>query len=503
MLVNKELTDTWRILALLPLLLYLLLAPLLPLLNFSEIFDAGTEIPLFDWQRVLGVFALILSSILFGLGLGLTRQRCTVSVRNLCLFLYCFGSGAVAILMSPDVQREAWREWLMFYLSIGVCWGAMQLKSDTYSQLIEVVLIVVLGSALCYLAWLIFFNFNNNWQQIPFEAFRFPGFANVRMFGDWQSFVLPFFPLVIVHYCRGQFVRGSAFAIASVFYALAFVSASRGVILAQMLAHLSLLLVLRKSYIRCFVVSVVLWGSGLLLYFVAKAYVLPLEQGFAVAEGAGRSVSAAALTDTSGRQQLWMQAIDLANQSPIFGIGPGRFAMYPNSIAAAPHNAFLSIATEWGWPVAMALTAMLVWSLWQMGQAFARQYASSSWGSHKETDVRLVAYFLAIVLFVESMISTNVILGPVSLVCLIFVIALLLAGHQSEEHGALMSFNWFSGVTALIAPALIWGGIVLPDFLNTVKRNEAYGPCLHLGQNFAPRFWQQGWLIYSCAGDQS
>jgi O-antigen ligase len=498
MLASKELDGTWRVAALMPLLVYLLIAPLLPLLNVQD-FWAESDIPLFDWQRFLSCLAIISSAIFCGLGLAVTRERCAVSVRTFSLFVYIFCSGAIAILISPDVQREAWREWLMYYLCALLCWTLIQTKSNVWSQFFDVMLLVVLGSSLCYLAWIIVMNHSGNWLEIPFESFQFPGFANIRMFSDWQSLVLPFFPLIIVYYCQSRFVRWAAYILASVIYALVFVSASRGIILAHALAHMALLLLLRRAYVRCFLSNLVLWGSGLLLYFLLKAYVLPLDQGFAMVASSGRSTSIAALTYTSDRQQLWMRAVELANQSPIFGIGPGRFALHPNPIAAAPHNAFLSVASEWGWPVAIVLCLTLVWSLWRRGQSFAHQYASVPWGLHKETDVRFMAYFLALVFFTQSMISTNVILGPVALICLIAVTVLLLPAAPTVHRASSIGVPWFLSGLALILPALIWGAIVLNDFHNTAQRNQHYRDCTQFGQQFAPRFWLQGWLSEVCA----
>lgn len=498
--------------ALTPLCLYLVLAPLLDNLNWLVISREG--VGLFDWQRVLECWSIGVALLVGGGALCWWREQVTLSRGVAYVSCLVFGMGALSIILRGDLYREAWREWLLF-LELWILGGVLKAAAAGMgNRLADIVVTVLTGGALCYLMLILVINHSINWMEIPFEQFSFIGFINIRMFSDWQGFLLPLFPLLLTQYCASRSSRLSVYLLGTLFYTLLFISGSRSVLLGLIVAHLVFAVSFRAKYIDMFLRSCAFLVSGAALYLLCKEYVLPQGTGFATFVGtaglggsSGRELTVQAMTNPSGRLELWGQAVDLAARGFPFGVGPGMFAAYPNSIAAAPHNALLSIAAEWGWIVAgISLYFVIRYFVFHLKRLNAELSSSaSSILTSKQVDIQLSFLFSLLMLFAQSFVSTNVLLGPVVPICIVVGIAVI-AGYQISAINSEVGASYQRKVRinrgwVCIAIAVSAGGfltIISGDFASVGERNIAYRECSKPTAFFAPHFWAQGWLVNMC-----
>lgn len=512
MSINQD--ESLRICVLLPLCLHLLFVPLLDNLSWVPISSEGPG--LFDWQRVLECWTLAVALAFGGLWIIVKRGEILFSRRAAYVSSFVFLMGAISILLRDDLHREAWREWLLFLelWMLGVILYAA--AKDLGNRLADVVVTFLAGGALCYLMLILVINHSINWMEIPFEQFLFIGFVNVRMFSDWQAFLLPLFPLLFSQYCTSRSSRLAIYLLGTLFYTLLFISGSRSVLLGLIVAHLVFAITFRAKYMAMFLRSSLFFLSGAIFYWLCKLYVLPQSTGFATVVGAGggtgagsgRELSVQAMAHPAGRLELWEQTIDLAGRGFPFGIGPGMFAAYPNGIAAASHNALLSIAAEWGWIVAgISLYVVIRYFIFHLRRLKTELASpSSSMLASKQLDIQLSFLFALLMLFAQSFVSTNVFLGPVVPISILVAMAVI-AGYQPSiiEAGAgdrtvkMVRAKWFVACAVMAGFTLIFMTIISLDFAVVGERNIAYRECSKLSAAFAPRFWFQGWLVNTCS----
>lgn len=502
-----ERTEAMRIGLLIPLCLYFIFVPLLDNLNWLPISQEGAG--LFDWQRLLECSAIAVALSAAVLWLCVLRGEIAVPRRGLYVSCLIFLMGAISIGLRADLHREALREWLLFFelwmLGAILCSAAAGLGN----RLADVVVIVLTGGALCYLMLILVINHSINWMEIPFEQFLFIGFINVRMFSDWQGFLLPIFPLLLTQYCSSRSSRWSIYLLGTLFYTLLFISGSRSVLLGLIVAHLAFTVTLRAKYVAMFVRSLAFTISGGAFYWICKLYVLPQDIGFSIvgdAVGSGRELTLQTMTNPTGRLGLWEQAITLSGQAFPFGAGPGMFAAYPNSVAAAPHNALLSIAAEWGWVAAgISLFVVIRYFLRHMRRLKTElDTTSKTILGDKHLDVQFSVLFSLFALFVQSFVSTNVLLGPIVPICVLIGVTVI-AGYRlpvrfnAGANGSRpIRIKWFFLCAVILISTTGFMLIISQDFLQVGERNMAYRKCGKPTASFAPRFWTQGWLVDLC-----
>lgn len=463
------------------LLAYVFAAPFIPLTGISIKWQ---EVSLMDWQRIFEAGVLLIC-----MALALTSPR---PIRPPPLFLAWFALftlGGLSALLVAEHTVFSLLEWswlLMITILAGYIHG---LGINNREKLDRTILTVVLASAFGYLWWFWKLNAFIYFTPLPEGVVRvvdFPGFANIRFFSDFQSFLLLLLPAAIQRIVPRGPVKIATELFVGLFFALALIVGSRSLLVAHILMHALMLTLLGKRYWPFLRSQMLFWGLGL-FYFLVLTKLIPILMG-------GHSGSLVASTimrfDSSFRIDLWIQAWDIIKQHPWLGIGPLHYANFPNAIASSPHNFFLQIAAEWGVP-AFLLFSLLLGRVIHLNIKTLKQIPNL-----RLDNIPLGMVCVSIAVVLQALVASSPLNYPVgqvvALICFAYPMQENQAGqmHQTRRGGASMSLI---GVFAMM---MVIGSLTT---LQSIKERNL---CFYYNpwptKQFAPRFWQQGWLIGPC-----
>lgn len=260
----------------------------------------------------------VLAALLIWVLIGIARSSFpTVALRELLLFV---GLGLMALGIASE--SPARQRWLL---------GALVFAAFSYG------VVYVLGA----LALLL------DGQRLSYFALVF-GFDNPRFLNHTQTLV---FPLAIsaMGMTSNRIARAGAGIAAALAAFMAFALAARATLVADLIAMLLALLIFRrpawpwvKTAAGAMLAGLVLWGVFQLTgaVYVHDGYAPGLES----------------LAADHSRLKLWKLAWNDSLES-WWGIGPMHFAARPNGTGAHPHNFYLQLAAEWGWPFTICVVA--------------------------------------------------------------------------------------------------------------------------------------------------
>ncbi|MEQ5801985.1 O-antigen ligase family protein [Halomonas sp. H10-9-1] len=184
-----------------------------------------------------------------------------------------------------------------------------------------------------------------------------PGFANVRFFADVAVGVMPLALLYAVARRRPSAVAAFLCVIPLTFWWwLLWVSESRAALLG-LIAGAAVALFLFGRAARWPLTMLAISGA---LGLVGWWFLNPIGGGGSGAEQA----FVRDITSSSGRLDLWRDALRYSLGHFPLGIGPMGFAGDGNLRSAHAHNFFLNTAAEWGLPLALLLLALLLYGCW-------------------------------------------------------------------------------------------------------------------------------------------
>jgi O-antigen ligase len=106
---------------------------------------------------------------------------------------------------------------------------------------------------------------------------------------------------------------------------------------------------------------------------VVPAFGVLLVVAIAASAIAGAAAGRGASGPIERRTALWHDALTIAADHPVFGVGPGRFSQTSriarrDADTAQAHNEYLQAAAELGVPGALAVVAVFAWPLWWLGR---------------------------------------------------------------------------------------------------------------------------------------
>jgi putative inorganic carbon (HCO3(-)) transporter len=479
--VRENTESSWAQISLLPIILFLVIAPVLMAMPspFSR------EVMTYDEQRLLELLMCGFSlALLVG---GLARVGWTIGRNTLIVGALCLVLGAASIMLAPAAQREAWRDWLTWCLLLLVTRGIAVALATARQGTQRLVVATIGASVLAYMIWLLILHVKLYFLRESGNTLYIliPGFGNIRFFSDWQSFVIPFLPVAISEHCRTRWLRSICFVIACLFFSLAFYAQSRSLFLGQFVALASLLVLRAGAWRTVLLQYIAYWAGGLLLFLTLGA--LGWHSAFGIEGGLIRG-------GLSGRGALWLHTLSLSAEHPWLGVGPGLFSLYRNPVAAGPHNSILTIAVEWGWPVCAAMVVGVGLLLRNGISILQSEDAESASGRYS------VAFWLGTVaLLTQSMVS-GVITTPISQVCLVAGLAWM-GSHDRVTFASprvivFVSWHWL-GLSS-IAVILALAPIVTYDVTHLPERNRQFRACSSPPPLFAPKYWAQGWIMDAC-----
>lgn len=318
----------------------------------------------------------------------------------------------------------------------------------------------------------------------------FPGFSHIRFFTQYQTWTLPLLTLPIASW-RSKHVasRVGAWTVFSLWWALLWLSGTRGTLAGLSVAAICVALLYGRSGIRwarCQLIAAGIGFAAYLLLFTDISRQLALERGISL----------------NGRGELWRLAWEFIQAHPLLGIGPMHYAYFPNPIAAHPHNSLLQIACEWGIPAALIVLYVFCrgsfkWvmhcrnSLLLNSRSRENNDAKAEQTFAGELKVALTAAFLAGA--AHSLVS-GIIVMPLSQIAMVIVIGWMIGIYQREQAGPTLAASrrsYFVGGIAIIAIVAGLAVSVAPDIPNVNKRISVY-QASHANSFLKPRLWQQG-----------
>lgn len=315
----------------------------------------------------------------------------------------------------------------------------------------------------------------------------FFGFSNIRAFNQYQLWTLTLLCLPLLGFnIERTGIRCWLFVVLTGWWVLLFVSASRGVLLAWLLAMPVTAAVYRQiawPLLRLQLTSFIMGLScyGLLFHLVPS---------FLVGGVLTRPESVLRNT-TYDRISLWKQACSMIQTHPWFGVGPMHYAWYPNEIAAHPHNSLLQLAAEWGLPATLLMLILAGYGVF----CWLKRLNPTSLKAAPELDQHLaVALFFTLVANACYSLVDGVIVMPLSQVMMAGIIGLMLGFYNNDStQFEVVSKNLVHQLFAsVVLVALVWS--VLPELLPRMLGNEQIIPIGY--QTMGPRFWQEGGIAH-------
>lgn len=472
------------------LLLFVLVSPFLPLTGIPITWNA---VPLMDWQRIFEAATLLCCmawALIAAPGyLGLRTKTAYAWASALIL-------GLASALFAAQHLGFAILEWswiLMLVVLVGTLrlWGIAN-----HHALNNQILIIVAASSILYLGWFWYLNAHIYLPFIPAPEYsekliRFPGFANVRYFSDFQSFMLLLLPAALERYTNKGVLRTVVTVLIAFYFALAFIVGSRSIVAAHVMLHGILLITLGIRYRSFLVTQLRFWLYGMVI-FACLTWLPPL-----LFPGAGGhpGTSDLARLSASSREVLWQVAWDMIKDNPLLGVGPMHFSNTPNPIGSHPHNLILQFASEWGVPATLILIGLVSAHLW------------SSLKVLKDTaEENLSAMQLAMTGATLALVLQSMVAGtmnyPVSQILALLCFAYPLRRQPEAVLGGDGNFNTFW------LPIGGWLSLTMViATMTTLQSVRDRNNCFHYNpwpsQQYATRFWQQGWLVGPCSGGES
>jgi len=305
------------------------------------------------------------------------------------------------------------------------------------------------------------------------------GFSNIRYFNQYQLWTfglvtLPLLAFELKNTSTRAFLNLGLIAWA----VLLFFSASRGALLALCLSGIVTIVIYKKvawPFIRLQLKYISLGYIGYQILFV----LIPYLTGSAVVIGS-------VMRDTtSDRLALWSQAIQLAENNPIFGVGPMHFAWF-SSTYAHPHNSVLQLMCEWGIPATLIILGIAGYGLCYWLKKVNIKHLAS--GNQLNQHLGIALFFTITTSAIYSLVD-GVIVMPISQVMMFTAIGLMM-GYASEKTIAVATTR-----TAVIKPIFL--GIVLitliratlPEILQSASGSEKRFSIGYLAAG--PRLWYE------------
>lgn len=179
-----------------------------------------------------------------------------------------------------------------------------------------------------------------------------PGFANVRMFADVAVGVMPLAVLYAVARRRPSVVAAFLCVIPLAFWWwLLWVSESRAALLGLIAGGAVALILFSRTALWPLAMLAISGALGLVGWWFLNP----------IGGGGAEQAFVRDITSSSGRLELWRDALSYSLEHFPLGIGPMGFAGDGNLRSAHAHNFFLNTAAEWGLPLALLLLALLLY----------------------------------------------------------------------------------------------------------------------------------------------
>lgn len=304
----------------------------------------------------------------------------------------------------------------------------------------------------------------------------FTGFTNIRSFNQYQLWTLGFilFPLLCFELSK---VKRLLLHIAlTAWWVLLFYSASRGVLIAWVIAMCLTGLVYQKSAWPFLRLQLMYVGIGFLSYQVLFKLIPYINQSILVTHSVVRQ-------STQDRIALWNQAIILIKNFPIFGVGPMHYAWF-NKTNGHPHNSVLQLAAEWGLPATFIILVIATYGFFSWFKKFNLKQLQGMSTLNKNLSIIL---FFTIIANASYSLVDGVIVTPISQVLMFTMVGLMLGQYNTvtNEYITPQKARLRPWIAGLILMAMVWS--TYPEIKQAFSGDRKY---FSMGYTaIGPRYW--------------
>lgn len=451
------------------------------------------EIGLYNSKRVVQVGLLGVMGVAFLLSAGLRRRWFDIwnalpwAARVGLLAMLALGAGSSLAAPQPGYAGLEVGHFVLLVLAAGVVAGVVQHHPRHSGRIIAGLAVV---SVLLYaVQFAVGFGLSLADPAVAHWPESFTGFANIRHFNQFQTWTLPLLVVPLLELPkRRRLLRGGAFGLAALWWALVLASNVRGTVLAMAVAAAVVYVVFRhQAYKWLWYQAGTLVGGGVL--YVLLFYVALGMEPLLVDR----------LSDSSqyaGRLAYWQAAAEMIRQHPIVGAGPMHFAWPGNYFGAGahPHNALVQWGAEWGIPSALIVLGLVLWGF----GAWVRQ--SRRVIGRRTAGIR-IALTASLVAAAAHALVSGIIVMPVSQMWGVVIIGGgwgLFMAHRFRrlEPGRRRSRSAVvhAGLCGLIVLSMcITAGQSVQDLRAMNERRTAFLESVDRNL-LSPRYWQQGFI---------
>lgn len=315
------------------------------------------------------------------------------------------------------------------------------------------------------------------------------GFSYPRFYGQFITLTLPLlaWPLMRSDLTKSQL--GFVLALLSCWWAIAFISGTRGTWLGLLCAMLAMLFVggLAKRWVISLCVGALI---GVLLCWLAVS-VIPSLLEVEVNNHPSDRLS----TSLTGRAGIWGRAVDMIWMRPWLGFGPMHFAdqfkgIHEN-IPAHPHQALLQWASEWGLPSLLLVSWLICRGCFHVFRVLAK-HGDAPAGGVGEKGLMVCVFGAVLASLVQSMVD-GVFVMPVTETWLVIMAGWLWGIYSCSQNFSASGVNHATNVAwrwAWLMAGCVLMFVVVRDLPRLNDRVEEFAEAF--GGPLLPRFWTQG-----------
>lgn len=319
------------------------------------------------------------------------------------------------------------------------------------------------------------------------------GYDNPRFLNHVQAAVLPLLLGIAARPGATRCMQAMTIVALTLQLFLLMATLGRSTMLGLAVAAVAVLLVLGRSASRWLVI-------GMAATVIAGVAYLGLQsEAAALQQTVGYTPTVKELTSDHSREYLWQIALADAGRSPVFGLGLMHFAHEINAKGAHPHNFYLQLAAELGWPALTIVVALASRGLWKM-----------SWTLRAETDPDRRAVGAGLLgactaIAVDAGFSGNFVM-PLSQIWIFSVLGLsfgwyagrarFIDAHSSPLSTAGRSCSVWLILRLYVVLVSLWSCLAASGEIKSptphLQVRGAKEPVPHVASR--PRFWSYGWF---------
>jgi putative inorganic carbon (hco3(-)) transporter len=275
----------------------------------------------------------------------------------------------------------------------------------------------------------------------------FTGFNNIRSFNQYQLWLLGLVYLPLFTFELKQNTRYWIYIALACWWVLLFYSASRGAPLAWLAGMVVTALVYRKLALPFLRAQFFTMSAGFGGYYLLFKIMPNMLHTSLVARSIIRET-------TSDRTELWLKALILARNHPIFGVGPMNYPWYSFTMFH-PHNSVLQLAAEWGFPATVIILSIAGFGFRCWFKKF--NINNIQIASKLDRNLAIILLFTIISNGAYSLVD-GVIVMPISQVLMFTIIGLMVGqySHGQTANNSQRNFRFRPIFAGIVLVAMVW-----------------------------------------------